>query len=193
MNSTGLQNPETTLLVLEHPRLVPDWQMESRSSSWKMVDNDVLFHIATEASQEGKCREQKGTGVTKPIPGSHNVMYSGYHNLDTELCYTTMCTALNSLKTSFPSTHDESNKFPLKSIHINSCLWLTMLPQLLAPQWGIAFSVSVGKYQVKYLNLVPQWDIRGLFQRNQTFAELISFSGTWHCPRAPTWNAGSPW
>lgn len=145
-----LQNPETTLLVLEHPHPLPNWQIRSRSSSWKMVDNDGLFRIFTEASQEGKCREQNGTEVTKPISGSHNVMCSGYHNLHPELCYTTMCTALNSPKASVPLTHDESNKFPLKSIHINSCLWLTMLPQFLAPRWGTAFSVSIGKYQVKY-------------------------------------------
>lgn len=158
-----------------------------------MVASDELFHIAIEAYQEGKCREQNGTGFTKPILWSCNVMCPGYHNLDTALCYTTMCTALNSPNTSVPSAHDESNKFPLKSIHTNSCLWLTRLPQLLAPPWGTAFSVSIGKYQVKYGNLVLQSDVRGLFQRNQTFAELISISGTCHCPRAPTWNAGSPW
>lgn len=56
------------------------------------------------------------------------IMCSGYHSLDTELCYTTMCTELNSPKASVQLTHDESNKFPLKSIHINSCFWLTMLP-----------------------------------------------------------------
>lgn len=129
-----LPNPETTLLVLEHPCLVPDWQIRSRSSSWKMMDTAELFHIATEASQEGKLREQNRTGVTKPIPWSHNVMCSGHYNLGTALCYTKMCTALNSPKASVPSTHDESNKFPWKSIHLDSCLWLTRLPQFLAPQ-----------------------------------------------------------
>lgn len=188
MNSTSLTKTRGILLIVEYLHLVL-WQMRSRSSSagrqWTERWAALYCH---RSNPRREMQGTEGNGGYKPIPCSHKCA------LATKILIRHSSTPQRAQHWTLLSLHSHHHMMKITNFlwnpfsnhtystlwkFINSCLWLIKLPQFLPSQWPMAFSVSIKKYQLKYGNLVPQSDIRDLFQRNQTFATFTSIAGIW--------------